>query len=102
MPGLLESAYVACLAREFLCGGMPFERQLSLRLLYKGELVECGYRADFLVGDRVVLELKAVESLCAIHDAQLMTYLKLSNMRVGYLMNFNVRQLMQGIRRLVP
>jgi GxxExxY protein len=100
-PGLLESAYESCLAHEFLRSGVPFKRQVQMPLLYKGDLIDCGYRLDFVVDDRIVLELKAIEALTKIHDAQLLTYLKLSRMRVGLMINFNERILIQGIRRLV-
>ena len=99
-PGLLESAYESCLARELAVRGVPFVRQLPLRLLYKGEQVDCVYRLDFLVDD-VVVEIKSVEAIDPIHIAQLITYMKLGNWKVGLLINFNVTALSRGIRRIV-
>jgi GxxExxY protein len=100
-PGLLESAYEACLAHELLSRGIMVQRQLSLPIVYKGQLVEVGYRIDMLVDDRVVVELKAVDKLIPIHEAQLMTHLRLSGKRVGLLINFNVRLLTSGVKRIV-
>jgi GxxExxY protein len=100
-PGLLESAYEACLAHELLSRGIMVQRQLSLPIVYKGQLVEVGYRIDMLVDDRVVVELKAVDKLIPIHEAQLMTHLRLSGKRVGLLINFNVRRLTAGVQRIV-
>lgn len=100
-PGLLESAYEACLALEFAERGLCFERQKEVPLVYRGVKVECGYRVDFLVEGLVVVELKAVESLEPVHEAQLLSYLKLSGSKVGLLINFNVTVLKNGIRRLV-
>ena len=100
-PGLLENAYRACLARELRLRGMNVETEVPVPLLYKGEAVECGFRLDILVDNTVLVELKAVERLLAIHEAQLLTYLKLCNKRVGLLLNFNVTPLRSGIRRLV-
>ena len=100
-PSLLESAYEACLAHELLSRGVMVQRQLSLPIVYKGQLVEVGYRIDMLVDDRVVVELKAVDKLIPIHEAQLMTHLRLSGKRVGLLINFNVRRLTAGVQRIV-
>jgi GxxExxY protein len=100
-PGLLESAYEACLCREMALRGVPFERQRELPLSYKGTNVDCGYRIDILAANAVVIEVKAVEALEPIHDAQLLTYLRLGGWKVGLLMNFNVPVLKDGIRRLV-
>jgi GxxExxY protein len=100
-PGLLESAYEECLARELAVRGVSFERQKPLPLIYKEVKLECGYRADLFVGGRVIVELKAVEALSPIHDAILLTYLRLSGCRVGLLINFHVVVLKDGIRRLV-
>jgi GxxExxY protein len=100
-PGLLESAYQACLCRELFVRGIPFECQVPIALDYKGSRVECAYRIDILVDQSVVLELKSVERLEPIHEAQLLTYLRLSGLWLGLLMNFNVKVLKQGIRRLV-
>ena len=100
-PGLLESAYEECLCRELSLRGIPFERQRSLPVEYKGLRLDCGYRLDLLVADTVVVEIKAVESLLPIHEAQLLTYLRLGGWKVGLLINFNVAVLRQGIRRRV-
>jgi GxxExxY protein len=100
-PGLLESAYEECLCRELSLRKIPFERQRSLPVKYKGVSLDCGYRLDLLVADRVVVEVKAVEKLLPIHEAQLLTYLRLGGWKVGLLLNFNVPVLKQGIRRLV-
>jgi len=100
-PGLLESAYEACLAYEIPDRGLAVERQKALRVKYRGVNVDCGYRIDLLVEGKVVIELKAVERLEAIHQAQLLSYLKLSGCKVGLLINFNVKVLKDGIRRLV-
>ena len=100
-PGLLESVYEACLAREFELTGLAFERQVPLLVEYKGINLDCGYRLDFVVEGKVVVELKAVDSLQEIHEAQLLTYLKLTGCKVGLLINFNVPALKDGIRRRV-
>jgi GxxExxY protein len=100
-PGLLESAYQACLAREMGLRKIPFEREKPLPVSYRGEYVECGYRLDFLVDGKVVVELKSVNELHPIHEAQLLTYLKLTGCRVGLLINFNVLKLMDGVVRRV-
>jgi GxxExxY protein len=99
-PGLLESTYEACLVHELTLRGLRCERQKPLAVRYKGLFVECGYRLDLLVEDRILIELKAVERLLPIHTAQVLTYLKLSEVRVGLLVNFNVRVLKDGLRRL--
>ena len=88
-PGLLESAYQNFLAHELTLRGIKFEREVPLPVVYKGVRLECGYRMDFLVEGRIVLEVKAVEKLIAIHEAQLLTYLKLSGKHVGLMINFN-------------
>ena len=100
-PGLLESAYEVCLAHEFLLADICFERQVPLPLSYKSLPLDCGYRLDFLVEKTVVLEIKAVEGLQPIHQAQLLTYLKLGGWPVGLLINFNVPVLKKGIKRMV-
>jgi GxxExxY protein len=100
-PGLLESAYEECLCRELSLRGVPFERQVPLPVEFKGLRLDCGYRLDLIVGKTVVVEIKAVESLLSIHDAQLLTYLKLGGWKVGLLINFNVSVLKNGIRRRV-
>ena len=100
-PGLLESAYEACLVYELLQRGLSIQQQKALPVNYRGVKVDCGYRIDLLVEDKVIVELKAVERLEPIHEAQLLSYLKLSGYRVGLLINFNVKVLKQGIKRLV-
>ena len=100
-PGLLESAYEACLAFELVERGLTVEQQKALPVKYRGVKVDCGYRIDLLVGGKVIIELKAVERLEPIHEAQLLSYLKLSGCKVGLLINFNVKVLKNGIRRLV-
>ncbi|HTS13499.1 MAG TPA: GxxExxY protein [Candidatus Limnocylindrales bacterium] len=100
-PGLLESAYEECLAREFVIRKIPFARQKPIPLAYKDVHLDCGYRIDLLVADRVVVEIKAVESLAPIHDAILLTYLRLSGCTLGLLINFHAVVLRSGIRRLV-
>jgi len=100
-PGLLESAYEHCLAHELLTRGVPFERQVPLPIAYKGTRLDAGYRIDLLVEGVVVVEIKAVEALSRLHEAQVLTYLRLSGRRVGLLMNFNVEVLKHGLRRLV-
>ena len=100
-PGLLESAYEECLARELALRGVPFDRQWELPVSYKGVKLDCGYRLDLLVAGEVVVELKAVEKLLPIHDGQMLTYLRIGEWKVGLLINFNVPVLKQGIRRKV-
>ncbi len=100
-PGLPESAYEECLCHELHLCGMAFERQVELPVLYKGLKLDCGYRIDLIVNQEVVLELKAIERILPIHQAQLLTYMKLSGMSVGLLINFNAPLLTQGIIRRV-
>lgn len=100
-PGLLESAYEECLARELALRDIAFERQVPLPISYKGTAVDAGYRLDFLVSGLVVVELKAVDGLLPIHKAQLLTYLKLSRKKLGMLINFNTERLRDGIKRVV-
>jgi GxxExxY protein len=100
-PGLLESTYEACLVFELMQRGLKVEKQKELPVIYKGILIDCGYRLDVLVEDLVILELKAVEKLDRIHEAQVMSYLKLSGKHVGLLINFNVLQLIKGLKRIV-
>ena len=100
-PGLLESAYEESLCRELALRNIPFERQVPLPVEYKGVQLDCGYRLDVVVDCAVVVELKTVESLLPIHEAQLLTYLKLSRLQVGLLLNFNVALMKDGIKRLV-
>jgi len=100
-PGLLESAYEECLCRELDLRGIDFKRQVPLPLSYKGLKLDCGYRLDLLVEDKVIVELKTVEAIAPIHEAQILTYLKLRDVRLGLIINFNVPLLVEGIRRLV-
>jgi GxxExxY protein len=100
-PGLLESAYEACLAYQISDIGFRVERQKAVPLKYREVFLDCGYRVDLLVEEKVIIEVKAVEKLEKIHEAQLMSYLKLTGCRVGLLINFNVRVLKSGLRRIV-
>ncbi|HLF88820.1 MAG TPA: GxxExxY protein [Anaerolineales bacterium] len=100
-PGLLESVYQTCLAREFALQGITFEQEKALPVEYKGVRLESGLRMDFVVAEKVVVELKAVERLLPIHEAQLLTYLKLSGYQIGLLINFNVVLLKDGLVRRV-
>ncbi len=100
-PGLLESAYQECLARELTLRVIPFEKEKPFPVEYKGVRVDCGYRVDFLVGDQVVVELKSVEGVLPVHEAQVLTYLKLAGCKLGLLVNFNVPVLKDGVRRFV-
>ncbi len=100
-PGLLESTYEACLAYELGKSGLRVERQKNLPVVYCNVKLDCGYRIDLLVEDLVILELKAVDRLEPIHKAQLVSYLKLSGIKLGLLINFNVMILKDGIRRLI-
>jgi GxxExxY protein len=100
-PGLLESAYRECLCWELQHRGLAVERELALPLVYKGVHVDAGYRLDLIVNGRILLELKAVERLAPLHTAQTITYLRLSGLRVGLLMNFNAEVLRDGIVRIV-
>jgi GxxExxY protein len=100
-PGLLESAYEQCLCHELHLRGLSFRCQVDLPLSYKGIKLDCGYRIDLIVEDEIVVELKAVEKILPIHEAQLLTYMKLAAKPVGLLINFNVPLLTQGIVRRV-
>ncbi|MCE9582507.1 MAG: GxxExxY protein [Planctomycetes bacterium] len=100
-PGLLESAYDACLRQELKLRGLAVEPQRVLPIEYKGLKLDCGYRLDLLVEGQVVVEIKAVHALEPVHEAQLLTYLKLGGWKLGLLINFNVPLLKQGVRRLV-
>ncbi len=99
-PGLLESAYEECLAHEFESIGMSFRRQVALPVHYKGKRLDCGYRMDFVVEAGVIIEIKTVERLLPIHEAQLLTYLKLSQIGRGLLLNFQTAAMRDGIRRM--
>jgi len=100
-PGLLESAYEACLAFELRARGFRVEQQKPLPVVYKQVKLDCGYRLDMVVNDLVIVEIKAVEKLNAVHEAQLLSYLRLLNCRVGLLLNFHCTMLKHGIRRIV-
>lgn len=100
-PGLLESVYETALAHELICQGHTVCRQVEVPVKYKGLQLECGFRMDLLVDDAVIVELKAIDSFHSIHEAQLLSYLKLSGKRVGLLINFNVKMLKDGIKRRV-
>ena len=100
-PGLLESAYEVCLCYELEQLGLSLRRQIALPVVYKGIKLDCGYRMDIVVEDVIIVELKTVEKLLPIHEAQLLTYLKLYDRSLGLLMNFNVPVLKDGIKRIV-
>lgn len=100
-PGLLESAYRDCLCFELLKRGIPYEKEKPVPVVYKGNVIECGFRADIIVMGELILELKAVGNLAPIHTAQLLTYLKLTGCKIGLLINFNTTKLMDGIKRVV-
>jgi GxxExxY protein len=100
-PGLLESAYERCLAIDLILKGLRVERQVPLPLTYRGVAIDLAYRLDLRVADRVIVEVKSVDKLVAIHQAQVLSYLKLSKIRVGLLINFNVRRLVDGVTRLI-
>ena len=99
-PALLESAYEQCLAQEMSLRKMPFERQKPVPVQYKGTQLDCGYRLDFLVAGLVVVEVKAIDALLPIHQAQLLSYLKLGGWKLGLLINFHVPLLREGIKRV--
>ena len=100
-PGLLESTYEACLAHELEIAGVDFRRQSPVPVEYKGVKLDCGYRIDLLVENKIIVEIKSVEKVLRIHEAQLLTYMKLAKVSIGLLMNFNVHHLKEGIRRYV-
>lgn len=100
-PGLLESAYEECLASELISRGLRFERQKPVPLIYKETRLDCGYRIDLLVEGRVVVELKSAEAIAPIHEAVVLTYLRLSGCRLALLINFNVTTLKDGVRRFI-
>ena len=100
-PGLLESAYEQCLAREFSLNNIAFEIQKSLPVEYKGIQLDCGYRLDMFVENRLIVEIKSVDKLLPIHEAQILTYMKLTKVSFGLLINFNVELLKEGIKRFV-
>jgi GxxExxY protein len=100
-PGLLESAYEACMAHELVTRGIPFVREIGLPVIYKGARVNCGFRVDFIVDEKVVVEIKAVEAITPVHQAQVNTYLRLSGCKIGLLLNFNSRRMTDGIKRII-
>lgn len=100
-PGLLESAYEECLSFELRHAGISYHRQVALPVVYKSVRLECGYRIDLVIENELVLELKAIERITPVHEAQMLTYLRLSGCRVGLLMNFNTVALRHGLRRFV-
>jgi GxxExxY protein len=100
-PGLLESVYQACLCHELSLRHVPFVQQVELPVIYKDVRLDCGYRIDLIVSDRVVVELKTVQEILPVHEAQLLTYLRLTDKHVGLLINFNVAVLKNGIKRRV-
>jgi GxxExxY protein len=100
-PGLLESVYEECLSHEFNLRRIQYERQYPIPVKYKGVQLDCGYRIDLLVENLVILELKSLDSLEPVHEAQILTYLKLAGRKIGLLINFNVPMLRDGIKRLI-
>ena len=100
-PGLLESAYEECLCHELHLRNIPFQRQVPLPVVYKGAKLDCGYRIDLLVKGEVVVELKAIEGILPIHEAQTLTYMRLGGWKVGLIINFNVPIVVKGVKRLV-
>jgi len=100
-PGLLESAYESCLCHEMKLANLPFQRQVALPVVYKGFKLDCGYRMDLVVGGAVVVEVKTVERLLPIHEAQLLVYLKISGHKRGLLLNFHSALLRDGIKRML-
>ena len=100
-PGLLESAYEACLRHELTIRGLNVLSQITLPIIYKDHIIDAGYRIDLLVENEIVVELKAVDKIIPIHEAQLLSYLKLSHKKIGLLINFNVMRLKYGIKRMI-
>jgi len=100
-PGLLEAAYESCMCHELSKTALPFERQKAIPVVYEDMPLACGFRADLIIASRLIVEIKAVDRLGPIHESQLLTYLRLTGLRVGLLINFNVRHLRDGIRRRV-
>jgi GxxExxY protein len=100
-PGLLESVYAECLCDELAQAGVPFQRQVGVPVTYKGRSLPLGFRADILVADVVIVEVKAVAALLPAHDAQILTYLRMSHIRIGLLMNFHATRLKDGLRRFI-
>ena len=100
-PGLLESTYEQCLAHELKINNINFTMQQSMPVTYTGIKLDCGYRIDLLIENELILELKAVESIKEIHKAQILSYMKLANVKTGLLVNFNVTKLVNGLKRFV-
>ena len=100
-PGLLESTYEQCLAHELKCEGIPFMLQHPLPVNYNGIKLDCGYRVDLFVDNKIIVELKSVDKVLPIHQAQLLTYMKLAGIKIGLLINFNVQFMKEGIKRMV-
>jgi GxxExxY protein len=100
-PGLLESVYEECLAFELAGAGLSFQRQLAIPIVYRDTVLEAGFRADIVIADELIVEIKSIEAIQRVHEAQLLTYLRLSKRKVGLLMNFNVLRLKDGLRRFV-
>ena len=99
-PGLLESTYQQCLAHELMLNAVPFRLEAPLPVDYKGAKLDCGYRLDMVVDEQLIVELKAVDQITGLHQAQLMTYMKLSKVSLGLLINFNVTRLVDGVKRM--
>jgi GxxExxY protein len=100
-PGLLESVYEVCVCHELSKANIPFQTQVHLPVVYDGTRLDAGLRLDLLVAEKVIFELKAVEKMIPLYDAQLLTYLKLTGLRLGFLINFNVPLIKEGIKRIV-
>ena len=100
-PGLLESTYEQCLAHELSQAGIAFKLQVSLPVKYKNVIIDCGYRIDVLIKDKLIIEIKSVKQIIDVHMAQLLTYMKLSEIGIGLLMNFNVELFKTGLKRFV-
>ena len=100
-PGLLESVYARCLCLELYRSGIEFQREVAVPVIYKGTTVTCGFRADIVVENAIILEVKAVASFLPAHEAQILTYLRMSQIRIGLLMNFHAPRLKEGLRRFV-
>jgi GxxExxY protein len=100
-PGLLESTYEQCLARELAIENIPFQIQVPLPVCYKGINLDCGYRIDLLIEKQLIIEIKAIAAILQIHEAQILTYMKLAKISVGLIINFNVELLKEGIKRFV-
>ncbi|MEW6608617.1 MAG: GxxExxY protein [bacterium] len=100
-PGLLENTYKQCLAYELSQAGINFQMEMGLPVKYKNIHISCGYRIDFLIENELILELKSVDNIVPVHEAQLLTYMRLANIKIGLLMNFNEKRLKDGIKRFV-